>query len=103
MRLQPLYGVLAILGLVIPYYFFLGFLITNRLDIWLLIAQIFATDISTFFAADVILSAVAVLVFVITEGSNKRIPHLRVPVLGTLVVGPSFGLPCYLYLREGRT
>lgn len=100
MHLKPTYALLAILGLVVPYYFFVRFLLENGFDIALLAEQLFASEMSTCFAADVIISALAVLVFVLTDGPQKNVHPLWLPAIGTLVVGPAFGLPCYLYLRE---
>jgi hypothetical protein len=100
MHVKPVYALLAILGLVVPYYFFIRFLLENGFDIALFAGQLFATEISTFLVADVVISALAVLTFVLTDGPQKNVHPLWLPALGTLVVGPSFGLPCYLYLRE---
>ena len=50
MKCKNLYLVLAILGLLVPYWFFFKYLNANGLNISLLIQQLFANDISTFFA-----------------------------------------------------
>ena len=49
---RKLYLFLAFVGFVLPYYFFVSFLVTNGPDLPLLFDQLFANDISTFFAAD---------------------------------------------------
>lgn len=97
MNLKPGYAILAILGLNVPYYFFVRFLRENGFDISLLIDQLFATNISTFFAVDVMVSALGIPVTVVTEGSENRIPHLWIPAIGTPGAGPSFRLR---HLRE---
>lgn len=51
-------------------------------------------------------SAVVLFVFMFTDGVERRVARLRLPVVGTLVVGVSLGLPLFLYLvkvsRERR-
>jgi hypothetical protein len=55
---------------------------------------------STFFALDVIVSAVVVLRFIRAESSRLRIAHGWLAIPATLLVGVSLGLPLVLYLRE---
>jgi len=93
-----IYAVLAILGIVIPYYFLIGFLMRNGFRISLLTDRLFATSSSTFLVIDIILIAVVVLIFIISEGTKQKVPYLWVPVLGMFIAGPSFSLPCFLYL-----
>lgn len=47
-----------------------------------------------------VVSAVVLFVFVFTDGVEKRVAKLWLPVAGTLVVGVSLGLPLFLYLVE---
>ena len=100
MSLKSAYAVLSILGLIVPYYFFIGFLMENGPNLALLTEQIFATWINACFTVDVIIAAIVILFFIETDGAKHDVPYRWIPALGTLVVGPSFGLPCYLYLRE---
>jgi hypothetical protein len=39
-------------------------------------------------------------VFVLWEGRRNRLTHLWAPILGSLTVGVSLGLPLFLYIRE---
>ena len=66
----------------------------------LFVPQLFATRISTFFALDVIVSAVVLLRFMRAESSRLRINHAWLTIPATLLVGVSLGLPLSLYLRE---
>jgi len=45
-------------------------------------------------------SAVALLGFIRREGALRAVPHRWLPVVATLLVGVSCGLPLFLYLRE---
>ena len=49
---------------------------------------------------DVLVSAVALLVFVRFENSRTRIPGRWLPLIAVLTVGVSLALPLFLYLRE---
>jgi hypothetical protein len=60
---------------------------------------LFATRIGAFFGLDVIVSAIVLFVFVFAEGRRDRVPHLWLPIIATLLVGVSLGLPLFLYLR----
>lgn len=69
--MKRLYLVLAILGFVLPHYFFVGFLIENGLDLPLLFDQLFANQISTFFAVDLIITAIVFLLFSYREAQRE--------------------------------
>lgn len=100
MKIRYLYLLLCIIGLIVPYYFFSLFLADNGMDTELLVNQLFASNISTFFAVDVIISAIVVLLYVFVNARKEDVKHFWIPMLGTLVVGPSFGLPLYLFMGE---
>ena len=97
-----LYLILALIGFVLPYYFFVGFLAANGLNLSLLIEQLFGTPISTFFAVDLLITAMAFWVFLYQEARRLQIRRWGVYVVATLLVGPSFALPLFLYFREAR-
>jgi hypothetical protein len=100
--MMSLYLVLAALGWIVPYYFFLSFRLENGLDLPLLVGQLFANDISTFFAVDLIITALAFLVFSFREAQNQGMKQWWVYLVTTLAVGPSFALPLFLYNRQRR-
>jgi NADH:ubiquinone oxidoreductase subunit K len=59
-------------------------------------------DISAFFGLDVIVSAVALWLFVFSEGRRRRMKHLWVYPICTLLVGVSLALPLFLFFRERK-
>jgi hypothetical protein len=61
--MKKLYLLLAVIGFVLPYYFFVSFLIANGLNLQLFFSQLFANNISSFFAADLIISAIVFWIF----------------------------------------
>ena len=100
MTRKNIYLLLAVLGLLVPYWFFFNFLNVNGLNISLLIQQLFANDISTFFAVDLILSTVAFWVFLLWEANQLQMKNIWLYILASLLVGLSFALPLFLYFRE---
>ncbi|MGD8626114.1 MAG: DUF2834 domain-containing protein [Anaerolineae bacterium] len=99
--MRKVYLLLAIAGLALPYYFFISFLAEHGLDPALLVEQLFVNDISTFFAIDLVLTALVFLAFSDREARAGRVKSWWVYRVATLVVGPSFAFPLFLYLREG--
>ena len=69
------YLVASVLGLVLPY---------TALVTWV----------------DVVITAIVLIAFIRVEGRRMNVPNLLAPILGTYLVGPSFGLPLFLYFRE---
>jgi hypothetical protein len=100
--IRKLYLLLAIVGLVLPYYFFMSFLIVNGLDLPLLFSQLFANNISTFFVVDLVITAIVFWVFLYQEAQRWQMGNWWVYIVATLAIGPSFALPLFLYFREKR-
>lgn len=98
--MKRLYLVLAILGFVLPYYFFVAFLIENGLDLPLLFDQLFANQISTFFAIDLIITAILFLSFSYRAAQRAQMRNWWVYAVATLFVNPPFAFPLLLYVRE---
>jgi len=99
---KNIYLTLAFIGLLIPYYFLFKFLGANGLDIPLLIQQLFANNISTFFAVDLIISMIVFWVYLIAEAKKLQMKNWWLYVLASLTVGLSFALPLFLYFREHK-
>jgi len=100
MKARHFYLVCCVLGLLLPYSQFVPWLLEHGLNITLFCRELFANRISAFFAMDVIVSAIVLLWFIQSEGRRLRVGLLWLPTVGTLVVGVSFGLPLFLFLRE---
>jgi len=100
MSLAARYLFLCVAGLVLPYWQFVPWLFDHGFDSTLFLRELFANRIGGFFAMDVLVSAVALMTFIRAEGSRLAMRNLWAPVVGTLLVGVSFGLPLFLLLRE---
>ena len=92
----------SIVGFFVPYSFFLGWLQVNGLDVPLFFDAIMQGNLSLFAWFDVVITALVLLLFIVVEGRRLEIPWLWLSVAGTCLVGPSFGLPLFLYQRQCR-
>lgn len=97
--MQLIYILLCIAGTALPLSQFVPWLSGHGLDVPLLLQQAISSYIAAFAWADVLISGVAVIVFVLAEGRRLAMPWLWLP-LSCLVVGPSLALPLFLFLRE---
>ena len=99
---KNLYLLFAVLGLYAPYYFLFKFLSASGFNIPLLIEQLFANHISTFFAVDLIVSILVFWVWMITEVNRLQMKNWWLYILASLTVGLSFALPLFLYFRDRK-
>ena len=102
MKLRTIYLLLCIVGIALPYWQFIPWVAQHGLNLRLLVQELFANRISTFFGLDVIISSVVLLVFMRVESSRLKLRRRWLPVLAVLTVGVSLALPLFLYLRERR-
>ena len=102
MKVKQLYLMLCVLGTLLPLSQFIPWVVEHGIDITLFMQELFSTRIGGFFGWDVIISAVVLLAFIFTESRRTQIQHRWLPVVATLGVGVSLGLPLFLYLRESH-
>lgn len=100
MRPKHLYLALCVLGTVLPYSQFIPFVRANGIDLPLMVEQLFANRIAAFFGLDVVVSTFVIWVLVAVDGRRQRVQHLWAPIIASVTVGVSLGLPLFLYLRE---
>lgn len=89
------YATLCVVGTVLPLWFLASFLADEGLDPGAFADQMTASDLSLFAWADVAVAGLAVIALALRE-------RMWPPVVATLLVGPSLGLPLLLLLRERR-
>jgi hypothetical protein len=100
MKPKTLYLVLCLVGLLLPYSQFVPWVLQHGLNLPLFARELFANRIAAFFGMDVIVSAVALLVFTRIESARLGIRKRWLVVIAVLTVGVSLALPLFLYLRE---
>ncbi|ETT54538.1 hypothetical protein C162_03949 [Paenibacillus sp. FSL R7-269] len=49
---------------------------------------------------DVLVTPIVLMGFILLEGKRMKMNYLWLPIAGTLLVGPSLGLPLFLFLRQ---
>jgi hypothetical protein len=100
MRLRHVYLLFCVIGTLAPYWKFGPWLMEHGLNLSLLGQELFATRIGAFFGLDVVVSAIVLFIFIFSEARRMDVPMLWLPVLATLLVGVSLGLPLFLFLRQ---
>ena len=94
--------IFAVIGFLVPYYFLLKFLNENGFNLPLLVQQLFANNISTFFAVDIVISILVFWIYMFAESNKLEMKNSWLYVLASLLVGLSFALPLFLYFREKK-
>lgn len=87
MKPKTLYLILCCLGVLVPYAAFVPWLLQHGLDMPLFVRESFANRIGAFFGMDVLVSAIALLVYARIEGARVTIPHRRLVGVAVLAVG----------------
>jgi hypothetical protein len=98
-RIEAVYGVLWLAGTIVPVSRFLPWLAEHGLDLPRFRDDMFANAISAFFAWDVIVAVVTLLVLAAADRALPTGQRLAVAAASVLI-GASSGLPLYLLLRE---
>lgn len=100
MKPKTLYLVLCLVGVILPYWQFVPWLLQHGLNLPLFVRELFANRIGAFFGMDVVVSAVVLLVFTRIESVRLGIRRRWLVIVAVLTVGVSLGLPLFLYMRE---
>src|SRR4029450_8732619 len=100
MRLQHVYLLLCVLGIIVPYAEFLPQLTEHGLHLDAFARELFFSRLGFFFRLAAVPSAVALFVFVFTERRVVAVRYFWLPIIATLLVGVSLGRPFFLYVCE---
>jgi hypothetical protein len=102
MKAKHVYWILAAIGFLVPYSFFVAFLASHGLDGSAFLQELFGTRISTSFSVDLILSSIVFVRFLGREAARTGIAPTWPYLVALLAVGLSFALPLFLAAREVR-
>lgn len=95
------YVLMCVLGFLLPYVALISwFMGQEGFSLAVLWRDLAATGLSSMAWLDVVVTAIVLIAFIRIEGSRMKMPNLLPPILGTCLVGPSFGLPLFLLMRE---
>ena len=97
-----IYRMLCVVGTLFPLSPAIHFLFTHQFDVGQFVQQAIASAASLTAWLDVIISALAVLTLAYVEGRRLGMEKVWAYGLATLLVGPSLGLPLFLYRRSQR-
>lgn len=104
MRLRHVYLFLFILGVILPYVYFLPWFWENGLNVRLFVAELFVNRVSASFGMDIVVSTIVLLIFATFETFRLKMPRawlvLAIVYAGTFGAGVSSGFPLFLYLRQ---
>ena len=95
-----IYFILAIIGIILPMSQFIPATIAGEFSLDGLFKDMTQNRILTGVSLDFFIAATAAIVFIIIEGRKKKVSLVWVAIAGTFLIGLSFGLPFFLYLRE---
>jgi len=98
--MKTFYAICCVPGALLPYGAFLPWLLEHGMNLPLLVQEAASTRVGAFAWLDVLVAALVLLGFIVAEGRHLGMRHLWLPVAGTCLVGVSFGLPLFLWLRE---
>lgn len=100
--MQLTHLILAIFGFISPYTQLLPFISEHGLDLQLFWSQLFINHISSDFALDLFVSSIAFCFFLFQEGAKLKMRFLWIYVGLNLVIGMSFALPLFLFVRSRK-
>lgn len=98
--MKNIFLILAIIGFIVPYYFFLQLPAEDGLNLPALLQPFFANNFMRGAAMDLTISVIVFWVYAFAEASKLQMRNPWVYVVATLLVGLSFALPLFLYFRE---
>ena len=99
---KNIFLLLAIIGFIAPYYYFLQVPVEDGLDLPRLIQPLFVNNLLRGVAVDLTVSVIVFWVFVFFEAIRLQMKHPWAYLLATVLVGLSFALPLFLYFRERK-
>ena len=102
MTKKNIYLILAILGFIVPYYFFLQLPVQDGFNLASLIQPFSANNFMKGVAADLTISVMVFWIFMFVEAARLQMKNPWLYLLATLLVGLSFALPLFLYCRERK-
>ena len=99
MNRKNVFLILAIIGFIAPYYFFLQ---VRQFDLGEIFQLFSASKILSGIAMDLLVSVIVFWFFMFTEAKKLQMKNAWLYLLATLLVGLSFALPLFLYFRERK-
>lgn len=93
---------MAIVGTALPLFNLFTYIMQFGFHPMPMIQFLFDDPLIAFVSWDVVISAMVLISFITFEGLRIRMKHQWLPIVATLTVGVSLGLPLFLFMRELR-
>ena len=100
--MKTLYLVLAIIGAVLPYAFFIQHFSSEGVSLPGFVAALFANPAAGGFTADLLFTSIVFWVFMVHQRSRGRGPGPIIFIVLNLLIGLSCAFPAYIYARERK-
>ena len=100
--MKTLYLLLAIVGAVLPYVFFVQYFSSEGVSLSGFVAALFANPAAGGFTADLLLTSSVFWIFMFHQKSREKGPRPILFIVLNLLIGLSCAFPAYLYARERR-
>ena len=98
--LKKFYLICAVIGTIVPWYFFASFFAAEGFNIPLFVQSLFANGAAAGFVADVLISIVVFLVWSYDDAKRLGVSQWWLVLPASFLVGLSLALPLYLYMRH---
>ena len=98
--MKKLYLFLAVIGAIVPYFFFFQFIQAEGINISAFVSALFVNGAAGGFTADVFMSSFIFWLFMFKQVKESNGPKPYLFIVLNLAIGLSCALPAYLYARE---
>jgi hypothetical protein len=100
--MKTLYLVVAIVGAVLPYAFFVQHFSSEGVGITAFVAALFASPAAGGFTTDLLFTSLVFWIFMFHQRSRKKGPRPILFIVLNSLIGLSCAFPAYLYARERK-
>jgi len=98
--MKKLYLLLAVIGAIVPYFFFFQFFQADGINISAFVSALFVNGAAGGFTTDVLLSSFIFWLFMFKQVKESNGPKPYLFIFLNLAIGLSCALPAYLYVKE---
>lgn len=99
-QMKTIYLVLAVVGAVVPYFYFIQHFANNGFSIIDFVSAIFVNPAASGFTIDLLISSLVFWLTIFYQFRQGRGPRPLLFVIMNLTIGLSCALPAYLYAKE---
>lgn len=100
--MKTLYLLLAIVGAILPYAFFIQHFSTEGVSLSGFVSALFVNPVAGGFTVDLLFTSFVFWIFMIQQRRRDKGPNPILFILLNLLIGLSCAFPAYLYARERK-